>query len=116
MLLTLREAPGMVGPEKVASVNSKPQRKQETGSGVIVDEARRGQIVFIDTPGPPSTGLHEGATTARKRQMIAGGWRRRWKGLCLVIGGKGERTLPHADSMLLDRAQVIRQGLLLAFE
>src|SRR5882762_8873016 len=67
-----------------------------------------GQIVFIDTPG-----LHEG-TTALNRQMmreVAAAL----EGIdVLLLMVDASRTMPHADSLLLDRAQRYQSKTILA--
>src|SRR5258708_29044794 len=83
--------------QKVAIVTSKPQTTRNRIQGIVTKP--EGQIVFIDTPG-----LHEG-TTALNRQMmreVAAAL----EGIdVLLLMVDASRTLPHADSLLLDRAQ-----------
>src|SRR5271167_314291 len=83
--------------QKVAIVTSKPQTTRNRIQGIVT--RAEGQIVFIDTPG-----LHEG-TTALNRQMmreVAAAL----EGIdVLLLMVDASRTLPHADSLLLDRAE-----------
>ena len=82
--------------QKVAIVTSRPQTTRNRIQGIVTKP--EGQIVYIDTPG-----LHEG-TTALNRQMmreVAAAL----EGIdVLLLMVDASRTLPHADSLLLDRA------------
>ena len=83
--------------QKVAIVTSKPQTTRNRIQGIVTRPG--GQIVFVDTPG-----LHE-ANTALNRQMM--------REVAAALEGidvllmiiDASRTLPHADSLLLDKAQ-----------
>jgi GTPase len=83
--------------QKVAIVTSKPQTTRNRIQGIVTSP--QGQIVFVDTPG-----LHE-ATTALNRQMmreVAAAL----EGIdVLLMMVDASRTLPHADSLLLDKGQ-----------
>ena len=83
--------------QKVAIVTSKPQTTRNRIQGIVTKP--EGQIVFIDTPG-----LHEG-TTALNRQMmreVAAAL----EGIdVLLLMVDASRTLPHADSLLIERAE-----------
>lgn len=83
--------------QKVAIVTSKPQTTRNRIQGIVTRPA--GQIVFVDTPG-----LHE-ANTALNRQMmreVAAAL----EGIdVLLMMVDASRTLPHADSLLLDKGQ-----------
>jgi GTP-binding protein Era len=83
--------------QKVAIVTSKPQTTRNRIQGIVTRP--EGQIVFIDTPG-----LHE-ADTALNRQMmreVAAAL----EGIdVLLMMVDAERTLPHADSLLLDKGK-----------
>src|SRR6516164_308366 len=83
--------------QKIAIVTSKPQTTRNRIQGIVSKPG--GQIVFIDTPG-----LHDG-TTALNRQMmreVAAAL----EGIdVLLLMVDASRTLPHADSLLVDRAQ-----------
>jgi GTPase len=83
--------------QKVAIVTSKPQTTRNRIQGIV--NRAEGQIVFIDTPG-----LHE-ANTALNRQMmreVAAAL----EGIdVLLMMVDASRTLPHADSLLLDRGK-----------
>jgi GTPase len=83
--------------QKVAIVTSKPQTTRNRIQGIVTRPG--GQIVFVDTPG-----LHE-ATTALNRQMmreVAAAL----EGIdVLLMMVDASRTLPHADSLLLDKGQ-----------
>ena len=92
--------------QKVAIVTSKPQTTRNRIQGIVTKP--EGQIVFIDTPG-----LHEG-TTALNRQMmreVAAAL----EGIdVLLLMVDASRTMPHADSLLLDRAQRYQSKTILA--
>jgi len=83
--------------QKVAIVTSKPQTTRNRIQGIVSRPG--GQIVFVDTPG-----LHE-ATTALNRQMmreVAAAL----EGIdVLLMMVDASRTLPHADTLLLDKGQ-----------
>jgi GTPase len=83
--------------QKVAIVTSKPQTTRNRIQGIVTRP--EGQIVFVDTPG-----LHE-ANTALNRQMmreVAAAL----EGIdVLLMMVDASRTLPHADSLLLDKGQ-----------
>jgi GTP-binding protein Era len=91
--------------QKVAIVTSKPQTTRNRIQGIVTRP--EGQIVFIDTPG-----LHEG-TTALNRQMmreVAAAL----EGIdVLLLMVDASRTLPHADSLLLDKAERFRNQTIL---
>jgi len=81
--------------QKVAIVTSKPQTTRNRIQGIVTRP--QGQIVFVDTPG-----LHE-ASTALNRQMM--------REVAAALEGidvllmivDASRTLPHADSLLLEK-------------
>jgi GTPase len=81
--------------QKVAIVTSKPQTTRNRIQGIVTRP--QGQIVFVDTPG-----LHE-ANTALNRQMmreVAAAL----EGIdLLLMMVDASRTLPHADSLLLEK-------------
>jgi GTP-binding protein Era len=81
--------------QKVAIVTSKPQTTRNRVQGIVT--LPQGQIVFVDTPG-----LHE-ASTALNRQMmreVAAAL----EGIdVLLMMVDASRTLPHADSLLLEK-------------
>jgi GTPase len=83
--------------QKVAIVTSKPQTTRNRIQGIVTRP--EGQIVFVDTPG-----LHE-ARTALNRQMmreVAAAL----EGIdVLLMMVDASHTLPHADSLLLDKGQ-----------
>ena len=83
--------------QKVAIVTSKPQTTRNRIQGIVTRP--EGQIVFVDTPG-----IHE-ATTALNRQMmreVAAAL----EGIdVLLMMVDASRTVPHADSFLLDKGQ-----------
>src|ERR1700680_1425988 len=83
--------------QKVAIVTSKPQTTRNRIQGIVTKP--EGQIVFIDTPG-----LHEG-TTALNRQMMREVAAALEEIDVLLLMVDASRTMPHADSLLLDRAQ-----------
>jgi GTP-binding protein Era len=92
--------------QKIAIVTSKPQTTRNRIQGIVSKPG--GQIVFIDTPG-----LHDG-TTALNRQMmreVAAAL----EGIdVLLLMVDASRTLPHADSLLVDRAQRFADKTILA--
>jgi len=83
--------------QKVAIVTSKPQTTRNRIQGIVTRP--EGQIVFVDTPG-----LHE-ANTLLNRQMM--------REVAAALEGidvllmlvDASRTLPHADSLLLERGK-----------
>jgi GTPase len=83
--------------QKVAIVTSKPQTTRNRIQGIVTRP--EGQIVFIDTPG-----LHEGNTVLNRQMMreVAAAL----EGIdVLLMMVDASRTLPHADSMLLERGK-----------
>jgi GTPase len=92
--------------QKVAIVTSKPQTTRNRIQGIVTRPA--GQIVFVDTPG-----LHE-ANTALNRQMM--------REVAAALEGIDvllmivdvSRTLPHADSLLLEKGQRFKGKTILA--
>lgn len=92
--------------QKVAIVTAKPQTTRNRIQGIVTRD--EGQIVFIDTPG-----LHE-ADSALGRQMmheIAAAL----EGIdVLLLMVDASRALPHADAMLLEKAQRFQGKTILA--
>jgi GTP-binding protein Era len=92
--------------QKVAIVTSKPQTTRNRIQGIVTRSD--GQIVFIDTPG-----LHE-ANTVLNRQMM--------REVAAALEGidvllmmiDASRTLPHADSLLLEKGQRFEGKTILA--
>jgi GTP-binding protein Era len=83
--------------QKIAIVTAKPQTTRNRIQGIV--SKPEGQIVFIDTPG-----LHEGKTALNRQMMreVAAAL----EGIdVLLLMVDASRTLPHADSMLIERAQ-----------
>lgn len=83
--------------QKVAIVTSKPQTTRNRIQGIVTRP--EGQIVFIDTPG-----LHEADTVLNRQMMreVAAAL----EGIdVLLMMVDASRTLPHADSMLLERGK-----------
>src|SRR5215475_7118284 len=91
--------------QKVAIVTSKPQTTRNRIQGIVT--RAEGQIIFIDTPG-----LHEG-TTALNRQMmreVAAAL----EGIdVLLLMVDASSTLPHADGLLLEKAERFRNKTIL---
>lgn len=83
--------------QKVAIVTSKPQTTRNRIQGIVT--RAEGQIVFIDTPG-----LHE-ADSVLNRQMMreVAAALEGIDVLLLIIDAS--RTLPHPDSLLIEKAQ-----------
>jgi len=92
--------------QKVAIVTSKPQTTRNRIQGIVTKP--EGQIVFIDTPG-----LHE-ANSMLNRQMMreVAAALEGIDVLLLVIDAS--RTLPHSDSLLLEKAQRFGDKTILA--
>ena len=92
--------------QKVAIVTSKPQTTRNRIQGIVTRP--EGQIVFIDTPG-----LHD-ADSALGRQMmheVAAAL----EGIdVLLLMVDASRALPHADSLLLEKAKRFRGKTILA--
>ncbi len=92
--------------QKIAIVTSKPQTTRNRIQGIVTKP--EGQIVFIDTPG-----LHE-ADSALGRQMmqeVAAAL----EGIdVLLLMLDASRTHPHADELLLEKAQRFRGKTILA--
>jgi GTP-binding protein Era len=83
--------------QKVAIVTSKPQTTRNRIQGMVTRP--EGQIVFIDTPG-----LHEADTLLNRQMMreVAAAL----EGIdVLLMMVDAERTLPHADSLLLEKGK-----------
>ncbi len=92
--------------QKVAIVTSKPQTTRNRIQGIVTRP--EGQIVFIDTPG-----LHEGSTALNRQMMreVAAAM----EGIdVLLMMVDASRTLPHADTMLLERAERFKDKTILA--
>jgi GTP-binding protein Era len=92
--------------QKIAIVTSKPQTTRNRIQGIVTRSD--GQIVFIDTPG-----LHEGKTALNRQMMreVAAAL----EGIdVLLMMVDASATLPHADSMLLERAQRFQGKTILA--
>jgi GTP-binding protein Era len=92
--------------QKVAIVTAKPQTTRNRIQGIVTRP--EGQVVFIDTPG-----LHE-ADSALGRQMmheVAAAL----EGIdVLLLMVDASRAFPHADALLLERAQRFRGKTILA--
>lgn len=83
--------------QKVAIVTSKPQTTRNRIQGIVTRP--EGQIVFIDTPG-----LHE-ADSVLNRQMMRE-VSAALEGIdVLLLMVDASRTLPHSDSLLVEKAQ-----------
>ena len=83
--------------QKVAIVSSKPQTTRNRIQGIVTRP--EGQIVFIDTPG-----LHEGDTVLNRQMMreVAAAL----EGIdVLLMMVDASRSLPHSDSLLLERGK-----------
>ena len=83
--------------QKVAIVTSKPQTTRNRIQGIVTRPD--GQIVFIDTPG-----LHDPDTVLNKQMMREVSAALEGIDLLLMMVD-ASRTLPHADSLLLERGQ-----------
>jgi GTPase len=83
--------------QKVAIVTSKPQTTRNRIQGIVT--RTEGQIVFVDTPG-----LHEGETALNRQMMREVAAALEGIDVLLMIVD-ASRTLPHADSLLLEKAQ-----------
>ena len=83
--------------QKVAIVTSKPQTTRNRIQGIVTRP--EGQIVFIDTPG-----LHEGDSVLNRQMMreVSAAL----EGIdVLLLMIDASRTLPHSDSLLVEKAQ-----------
>lgn len=83
--------------QKVAIVTSKPQTTRNRIQGIVTKP--EGQIVFIDTPG-----VHEANSILNRQMMreVAAAL----EGIdVLLLMIDASRTLPHSDSLLLEKAQ-----------
>jgi len=92
--------------QKVAIVTSKPQTTRNRIQGIVTRP--EGQIVFIDTPG-----LHEADTLLNRQMMreVAAAL----EGIdVLLMLVDASRTLPHADSLLLERGKRFEGKCILA--
>jgi len=83
--------------QKVAIVTSKPQTTRNRIQGIVTKP--EGQIVFLDTPG-----LHEGDTVLNRQMMREVAAALEGIDVLLMIVD-ASRTLPHADSLLLEKGQ-----------
>jgi GTPase len=83
--------------QKVAIVTSKPQTTRNRIQGIVT--MPEGQIVFVDTPG-----LHEGHTALNRQMMREVAAALEGIDVLLMIVD-ASRTLPHADSLLLEKGQ-----------
>jgi GTP-binding protein Era len=92
--------------QKVAIVTSKPQTTRNRIQGIVTRP--EGQIVFIDTPG-----LHDPDTVLNKQMMREVSAALEGIDLLLMMVD-ASRTLPHADSLLLERGQRFAGKTLLA--
>ena len=92
--------------QKIAIVTAKPQTTRNRIQGIVTTPA--GQMVFIDTPG-----LHD-PETALGRQMMRE-VSAAVEGIdVLLLMVDASRTHPHADQLLLDRAQRFEGKTILA--
>jgi len=90
--------------QKVAIVTSKPQTTRNRIQGIVTRP--EGQIVFVDTPG-----LHEANTLLNRQMMreVAAAL----EGIdVLLMMVDASRTLPHADSLLLEKGQRFGKAIL----
>ena len=92
--------------QKVAIVTSKPQTTRNRIQGIVTRS--EGQIVFIDTPG-----LHEADTVLNRQMMREVAAALEGIDVLLMIVD-ASRTLPHADSLLLDRGKRFQGKTILA--
>ena len=83
--------------QKVAIVTSKPQTTRNRIQGIVTRP--EGQIVFIDTPG-----LHEADTVLNRQMMREVAAALEGIDMLLMIID-ASHTLPHSDSLLLEKAQ-----------
>lgn len=83
--------------QKVAIVTSKPQTTRNRIQGIVTRP--EGQIVFVDTPG-----LHQGDTVLNRQMMREVAAALEGIDVLLMIVD-ASRTLPHADSLLLEKGQ-----------
>ncbi len=92
--------------QKIAIVTSKPQTTRNRIQGIV--SKPQGQVVFIDTPG-----LHEGKSALGRQMMqeVAAAL----EGIdVLLLMVDASRMQPHADDLLLEKAQRFRGQTILA--
>ena len=92
--------------QKVDIVTSKPQTTRNRIQGIVTRS--EGQIAFIDTPG-----LHEADTVLNRQMMREVAAALEGIDVLLMIVD-ASRTLPHADSLLLDRGKRFQGKTILA--
>jgi len=83
--------------QKVAIVTAKPQTTRNRIQGMVTN--REGQIVFIDTPG-----LHEADTVLNRQMMREVAAALEGIDLLLLLID-ASRTVPHSDSLLVEKAK-----------
>src|SRR3974390_2890739 len=83
--------------QKVAIVTSKPQTTRNRIQGIVTRP--QGQIVFIDTPG-----LHDAGSVLNRQMMREVSAALEGIDVLLMMVDV-TRTLPHSDSLLLERGQ-----------
>lgn len=83
--------------QKIAIVTSKPQTTRNRIQGIVTKP--EGQIVFIDTPG-----LHEADTVLNRQMMREVAAALEGIDLLLLLVD-ASRTLPHSDSLLVEKAK-----------
>src|SRR3984893_4037964 len=86
--------------QKVAIVTSKPQTTRNRIQGIVTE--KRGQIIFIDTPG-----LHDPDSALGRQMMHEVAAAVEGIDLLLLIVD-ATRVSPHTDSMLIEKAQRFR--------
>jgi len=92
--------------QKIAIVTSKPQTTRNRIQGIVTQ--KRGQIVFIDTPG-----LHDPDSALGRQMMHEVAAAVEGIDLLLLIVDAG-RVLPHTDTALLEKAKRFRGKTILA--
>jgi len=92
--------------QKIAIVTSKPQTTRNRIQGIVTQ--KRGQIVFIDTPG-----LHDPDSALGRQMMHEVAAAVEGIDLLLLIVDAG-RVLPHTDAALLEKAKRFRGKTILA--
>src|ERR1700726_530762 len=92
--------------QKIAIVTSKPQTTRNRIQGIVTKP--EGQVIFIDTPG-----LHDAASALGRQMMreVAAAL----EGIdVLVLMVDASRAYPHADALLLQKAERFRGKTILA--
>src|SRR6202045_3431254 len=92
--------------QKIAIVTSKPQTTRNRIQGIVTKA--EGQIIFIDTPG-----LHDADSALGRQMMHEVAAALEGIDVCLLMVD-ASRAYPHADALLLQKAERFRGKTILA--